>query len=332
MSRLRRTVTSRLERLLEILVRLRSLQRFTVQELADAFGISRRTMLRDLHALSAMGIPLHASPGPGGGYGLILQQRSLPLSLTKDEALAMQLAYEAVLKYADTPFSLHGSSALTKLRSLLPPAVVQQLDEIHSYVTILHAERKYTSPLLSDLIQASRDHVHLRLVYESRSQNAERLIYPFGVYAYNSLWYCACFDYKRRQHVSLRADRIRSLQRVEGPSRPNQMSLREWLARGDKNTPQELSLRARLTPRGVSTIDWADFDGCVTVDEQGNGTIEMRIGAHDVSFYAHLFLTLTTDAVVESPPELIAGIRQCAETILNQYDVSEKHVSDPSVG
>lgn len=315
---------SRLERLLEILVRLRSLQRFTVQELADAFGISRRTMLRDLHALSAMGIPLHASPGPGGGYVLILQQRSLPLSLTKDEALAMLLAYEAVLKYADTPFGLHGSSALTKLRSLLPPAVVQQLDEIYDYVVILHAEHKYIAPLLSDLMRASRDHVHLRLVYESRSQSAERLIYPFGVYAYNGLWYCACFDYKRRQHVSLRADRVRSLERVEGHPRPDQMSLREWLARGDKNPPQDLSLRARLTPRGVSMIDWADFDGCVTIDEQGNGAIKMQIGVHDISFYAHLFVTLSTDAVVESPLELIAEIRRCAETVLKQYDVSEE--------
>jgi predicted DNA-binding transcriptional regulator YafY len=61
---------SRTERLLELITQVRVKGRFTVQEMADEFGVSRRTMLRDLHALSAMGVPLAAVPGPGGGYTL----------------------------------------------------------------------------------------------------------------------------------------------------------------------------------------------------------------------------------------------------------------------
>jgi predicted DNA-binding transcriptional regulator YafY len=58
---------SRTERLLESITRVRARGRFTVQAMADEFGVSRRTMLRDLHALSAMGVPLASIPGPGGG-------------------------------------------------------------------------------------------------------------------------------------------------------------------------------------------------------------------------------------------------------------------------
>ncbi|HEX7736955.1 MAG TPA: WYL domain-containing protein [Ktedonobacteraceae bacterium] len=310
---------SRLERLLELLLRLRALQRFTVQELADDFGVSRRTMLRDLQALSAMGVPLEATPGPGGGYVLILQQRSLPLFLTNDEALGVVLAYESLLTYAAAPFTLQSSAAVTKLRSQLPSEVRQQLDEIRPYLAILHAQCHYTAPFLADLLQASKDQAHLLIRYDSRSQVAERLIYPFGVYAYNGLWYCACFDYKRQQHVSLRADRVIALQRAEGHQRPEQVSLREWLAKGEKNTSQALLLKAHLTPKGVSTVDWADFGGHITVDEQGSGTIEMPMGAHDLTYYAHTFLMLGTDARVESPSELIAQIRMDAQTILKHY-------------
>jgi predicted DNA-binding transcriptional regulator YafY len=43
---------SRTARLLELLVRVQTKPRFTAAELAEEFGVSRRTMLRDLGALS----------------------------------------------------------------------------------------------------------------------------------------------------------------------------------------------------------------------------------------------------------------------------------------
>jgi predicted DNA-binding transcriptional regulator YafY len=61
---------SRTARLVELLVQVQTKPRFTAAELAEEFGVSRRTMLRDLAALSEMGIPLRATPGPGGGYSL----------------------------------------------------------------------------------------------------------------------------------------------------------------------------------------------------------------------------------------------------------------------
>ena len=61
---------SRTARLLELLVSVQTKPRFTAQELANEFGVSRRTMLRDLHALFGMGVPLRSTPGPGGGYSL----------------------------------------------------------------------------------------------------------------------------------------------------------------------------------------------------------------------------------------------------------------------
>ena len=58
---------SRSTRLLELLVRVQTKLRFTAQELAQEFGVSRHTMLRDLHALSGMGVPLRSMPRPAAG-------------------------------------------------------------------------------------------------------------------------------------------------------------------------------------------------------------------------------------------------------------------------
>src|ERR687886_894829 len=153
---------SRMERLLEKLIALRTRPRFTVQELADEFGVSRRTMLRDLQALAGMGVPLAAMPGPGGGYELTPGHRLLPLSLTTDEALGLLLSYEAFLQNASSPFSTQSLSAVTKVRAALPADVVAELDHLRRYIAILDRPRGVTAPLLGELLQAACDGVHLR--------------------------------------------------------------------------------------------------------------------------------------------------------------------------
>lgn len=86
-------MVSKTERLLELLVTLRARGRFTVQEMAEEFGVSRRTMLRDLQALSALGVPLTATPGPGGGYLLAYPHGAVSLLFSVEEAIGLVLSY-----------------------------------------------------------------------------------------------------------------------------------------------------------------------------------------------------------------------------------------------
>lgn len=172
---------SRTARLLEILITLRSGSRFTVQQMAATFGVSRRTMLRDLHALAEMGVPLHSTPGPGGGYALAGDRRLPPLSLGVDEALGVLLSYEAFLRQAQAPFTAQSLSAVTKLRAALPPDVVRELDRIRRHVGILERPSPYQAPILNALLQAALDRTHLRAVYDSMSGISDRLIFSVRV-------------------------------------------------------------------------------------------------------------------------------------------------------
>jgi predicted DNA-binding transcriptional regulator YafY len=60
----------RLDRLLGIVLHLLDAGQASAGELARRFGISERTIYRDMEALSLAGIPLVALPGAGGGYQL----------------------------------------------------------------------------------------------------------------------------------------------------------------------------------------------------------------------------------------------------------------------
>ncbi|GMK41252.1 hypothetical protein PCCS19_43080 [Paenibacillus sp. CCS19] len=64
------------QRLHEVIARIYERQQFTVDELAEEFSVSYRTMLRYLQELSGMGVPLYAEPGRNGGYSLLKQASS----------------------------------------------------------------------------------------------------------------------------------------------------------------------------------------------------------------------------------------------------------------
>jgi predicted DNA-binding transcriptional regulator YafY len=317
---------SRTARLLELLVRVQTKPRFTAKELAEEFGVSRRTMLRDLHALLGMGVPLRSTPGPGGGYSLPRGGRRLSPSLTVDEALALIVSYEALLRYPDSPFSAQSLSAVTKLRAALPPDVVAQLDRLRRHVAVVEPVREYEAPLLGELLRASLDESHLKVAYDSiRSGVSERVVFPFGLYASQGFWYCACFDHKREANVSLRADRFLCAERVEGLERPpHDVALESWMHTVESGGGERLKLRAYVTERGAKSFELVSLFGRIeadgeVVDGLRSGMVEAEIPRSEIDFYASRILSVGTDVKVESPPELVEAMRNKAREIAQLY-------------
>ncbi|HEX8918669.1 MAG TPA: WYL domain-containing protein [Chloroflexota bacterium] len=310
---------SRTERLLELMLALQLRTTFTVQQMADEMGVSRRTMLRDLQALSAMGVPLAATPGPGGGYSLLTRRRLLPLSLTADEALGLILSYESLLQYIASPFEEQSLSAVTKLRNALPPDVVHELNEIHRHVVVTQPTPVYHAPHLAAFLAASLQAVHLNLVYDSRSGRSSRCVFPHGMYAWQGFWYGLVHDYRRGTSISLRLDRVRELERVESMKAPPPLNVREWLEHRYDAPYEAVDLRMRVTARGATRFELNTLFGEIGVGPTGWGLVEARIPVTEIEYYAAQLLPLGADIVVESPPELIAALKGIARSVLDLY-------------
>jgi predicted DNA-binding transcriptional regulator YafY len=311
---------SRTARLLELMVRVQAKPRFTASELAEEFGVSRRTILRDLRALSEMGVPLRSTPGPGGGYSLPRGGRRLTPSLTVDEALGLVVSYEALLRYPAHPFSPEGISAVTKLRAALPKDALSELERLRRHVAVVEPVREYEAPLLGELLAAALDGAHLKVLYDSvRSGPSERVIFPFGLYASQGYWYCACFDRKRGTNVSMRADRFLAAERVEGYERPAHVPLDRWSHRVGVPDDQRTRVRARVTGRGTKSFELASLFGRVSSDGHGGGVIEAEIPREELDYYASRLLSVGTNVIVESPSELVEAVREKAREVGRLY-------------
>jgi len=64
------------QRINEVMIRIYEKQKFTVDELAEEFHVSYRTMLRYLQELSGMGVPLYSEVGKHGGYSILKSSSS----------------------------------------------------------------------------------------------------------------------------------------------------------------------------------------------------------------------------------------------------------------
>ncbi|UZM97932.1 HTH domain-containing protein [Lysinibacillus sp. MHQ-1] len=58
-----------------------NVKKFTIQEMAEECGVSRRTMIRDLMELSELGVPLYSEAGPNGGYRVLREKSATTYQL-----------------------------------------------------------------------------------------------------------------------------------------------------------------------------------------------------------------------------------------------------------
>ena len=150
----------RTERLFAIAEYLRGRRTGTTAEaLAERFGVTMRTIYRDLESLRAAEMPIQAERGRGGGYALDRSYSLPPINLTAREAAVLIAAGNWLTRMRVLPFAETMNRAIDKIRGALDTTSQRRLlDQLDEPLDLLQAMHQ----LLAELVVA---HAH-RLVHE----------------------------------------------------------------------------------------------------------------------------------------------------------------------
>jgi predicted DNA-binding transcriptional regulator YafY len=180
----------------------------TARDLAQRFEVSARTIERDISALQQSGVPIWATPGPGGGYSVDPEMSLPPLNLTADEATAIAVALAAS---GPIPFADAARAALRKLVAAMSTASREGARELVGRIHLLQQRGQLeATPVVRAVETAVTQRRVLELDYVDASGNRtdHRLVEPYGLAGGQDHWYLMAWCRMRDGGRSFRLDRI----------------------------------------------------------------------------------------------------------------------------
>ncbi|WP_433613281.1 helix-turn-helix transcriptional regulator [Prescottella agglutinans] len=196
------------ERVLALLGLLQQRRMWTGPDLADRLGVTPRTVRRDVTRLRALGYPVHAVHGDGGGYRLGAGQELPPLLLDDEEAIVTAVSLLAGAGAIDDA-SDAALRALTKLDQVLPTRLRHEVRALARSVESFGAGRTpVDTRILITLARACRDEVEVGFDYPSEQTGRTRRVEPYRLVASERRWYLFSYDLDRDDWRTFRLDRM----------------------------------------------------------------------------------------------------------------------------
>lgn len=317
---------SKSKRLMELMMAVNRMQKFTVRELAEQFQVSQRTILRDLQELGELGVPLYSEVGPHGGYRVLNQRVLPPIAFTEEEAVSIFFASHALRHYQFVPFEAESSSALHKFYHYMSGQVRERIDQMKNRVDFLTPMRRMKEPGLNALLLAAIEQRVLVIHYESRRGLSRRNIQPIGIYASNGLWYCPAYCFSRGEFRLFRCDRITVLEEAASAEAMDlrHVHLGNWM-RFEREPRNQVRYLVELSRQGVQRCEGELWPAPrLDVREDGSGVLDQYMPVEETAYFARFFLGLGQDAQVLEPPELLEQMRELLRQLSAQYGAVDR--------
>ena len=295
-------------RLFEIIYLLLNKERVTAKELAERFGVSSRTIYRDIDTISLAGIPIYTEKGKGGG-----------ISLLPDFVLN-----KSILSEQEQSEILSALQGLTQIQSSDSEHVLQKLSTIFNKTAAKWLEVDFT-----DWSFEQEDHwggfktaiLQKRVVefdyYSSYSEKTRRRVEPIQLWFKTRAWYLKGFCLAKQDVRVFKLLRIKGLvvtqevfeDRDLSPSTPHE-------AASFENGKFDISLKIRISPEMTHRV----LDEFAEVAEQcADGSFIVTVNWQEDSWLYGMILSFGEHVEVLEPAHLRDIIKEKAKKIAEKY-------------
>ena len=291
----------------------------SVQELAAELEVHEKTIRRDLALFLQAGFPLDEERGPHGRKAWRLKTAAghTEISFALDEALALYLGRRFLDPLAGTFLGQAAHQAFQKVRACLGRTALTYLDKMagNLYATSSGAgDYSHQAELLDLLLQAIEERKAMILLYQPlrATEPVEYEVCPYGLAWHRGSLYLVAHS---RDHNEVRHFKVNRISEAEPGRFPFHMpadfnlaahfaaSFGIYQGRGDER------VIIRFLPPAARYVQESRWHPSQRLTPQKDGTLLAEFRLSDTEEIRHWILSFGASARVESPPTLIASMR-----------------------
>ena len=315
------------ERLFALVLLLQNRPNMSSRDLAEHFGVSRRTIFRDLRTLGESGVPL--TYAEEGGYEILEGYQLPPLMLSAREAATLLVGTAFTTLQPDASLRADADAVAMKIRSVLPEPVREYIDNLQERTVLAPFNETQDQGGATDKEQglwfelseaiARQRKVKMTYYVASRDEETVREVDPLGLVYYSDHWNLIAYDHLRDDIRNFRLDQIKKLRtRFDRFEPPAGFDLKEHL-RERGTSPTNVRMTVRFRNRAWR---WARRQVPADVEQElreEGGWTRVTFEFENLPYVAKWLLRYGTDAEVVEPTALRDEVAEQARAVAEMY-------------
>lgn len=309
---------NRIDRVTAILVQLQSRRVVKAQDIAERFGISLRTVYRDIRTLEEAGIPVIGEAGVG--YSIMDGYRLPPVMFTSEEATAFLTAEKLVEKLTDPATGEHYRSAMFKIRSVLKSTEKDMLENIERHIEVIRSHYLPEVPTDKGSVSAilkcisGKNVLSMEYFANHSQEKTKREVEPVGIFYLGTHWHLIGFCLLRKDYRDFRIDRMSKIEITEKTFHQRHPSLQDYL-KGMTSQREVYTVVMKLKKETLRYLgDQKYYNGFVSQEERGDEVV-MTFLTSSLEGFARWFMMFGDHAEIIEPDALKVRIREIAGRI-----------------
>ncbi len=310
------------KRLFDLVDELQGRGQKTAAELAQALGVSERTVRRDLERLMDLDLPVETKPGRNGGVSLPSGSLLPAVRFTDDEILALVVGLKAAGASGDETLARAAGRALERLETVLSPNTRQRVQALQEALAPGFDEPERAVPAPSQHVIALAEAVHrgtrLEIGYRSEDSLTERAVDPYGLAKFGP-WYFVGYCHLRQDLRTFRVDRIRWLRPTgETFARPVEFDAYRFVGAAIAMAPGQGDIVCRaLLGTDIQTASREISLTTMLLEPVAAGVrLTVRANQRSLSWVVMQLLKVRFGVRIEGPEALVDEARRLASRLL----------------
>ncbi|MDC7126552.1 MAG: YafY family protein [Spirochaetales bacterium] len=312
------------DRLLSMIIYLINRDLVSARELSERFGVSIRTIQRDMETINLAGIPVASIQGPNGGYSIMDTYKMDRQFMSLDDLYYIITALKGIGSSLEDKKI---NNTIEKMQGLIPSIDTKAFSERHEKLRIdfsMLGGNEQQRTALAIIQEAVNTNRLLRFSYTNNKLEAtERTIEPMTIVFKWRAWYLYGYCKLKNDYRIFRASKIREPEILAKTFIRREKSFDDFEKESNNQTQQKnINIKLKFTPEMANIIEEYYSPEVIEYRDEKHTIINLKM-PEDGWLYGYI-LSFGRFVEVLEPPHLREIIKNGAKDIVSIYGSSFK--------